>query len=91
MNRVIYKHVIGFGSNVLYVSPCWKPLTVQLQLDSMTLWYETDIDAEIVDKTVAVYGTGQSLSDFSLVNQIYVDTIQIGTMVWHIYAEKGNV
>lgn len=68
-----------------------KILTVQVQrrgaseIDQIAcLWFETDTDAPLMDRTIAIYGTGHPMDS---IPKRYIGTIQEagGVLVWHVY------
>jgi len=58
-------------------------LTAQMQ-DDLCLWFLCDESAEMKDRTIAIYGTGNQIPDEP---GRYISTVQAlgGKLVWHVF------
>ena len=79
---LIYKYPVGH----LIVAPIRKFLTAQSQGDNFVVWAEVDLSKP--DKTYATFAawTGEHIDN----DAIYINTIQDGPIVNHIYAVELN-
>lgn len=50
-----------------------------------TLWTECDLDSKNTPVKIQVVGTGRPFNNHGLE---YIDTVQIGEFVWHLYWTK---
>lgn len=65
----------------------FKPLAVQVQNQQITLWAETPGGEPTRGASVVIVGTGHDVKAEALAGKEYVDTVQNGGYVWHVYAE----
>lgn len=59
-----------------------KILSIQIQHGNVTVWYLCQPEATMVNRRIAIYGTGHEVN--GVVGE-YLATIQIGTLVWHYF------
>ena len=57
-------------------------LKLDVQNDTPTIWAAVDPDADQVVRSVAIVGTGGSMPPEHFE---YVDSVQLGPLVWHIF------
>ena len=85
MSRTIWKYQIPIanGSHTVTLPGVGvRPLHVAMQGDIPTLWVEVDPDAyKTWDIKYQWFGTGHDIPG----NAMYVDTVQDGIFVWHLY------
>jgi hypothetical protein len=77
----IYKYELKEGSVEMPIGA--KILSTQTQNDRPYIWTLVDIDAECEFRNFAIVGTGHDFpeaDDFT-----YINTIQDGQFVWHIF------
>lgn len=62
-------------------------LTAQLQKGKVTLWYTVDPDVTVVTRhrKVKIAGPGGYLANLDLYT--YINSVQDGPYVWHVFAE----
>lgn len=65
----------------------FKPLSVQLQNAQICLWAETPGGEPTKTAEVVIVGTGHEVPDEAIAFKTFVDTVQQGGYVWHVYAE----
>ena len=75
---VIYKYTVG---QVIEAS-INKFLTAQYQDGNLVVWAEVDLEAPKKNYHLAVIWTGEQVQD----DWVYIGTVQIGLIVYHIYA-----
>lgn len=83
--RTIHKKVIRIADyQTVDMSPCGKPLAVQVQDDQPCLWFETDTEVASEPRTILIRGTGHK---FTGKESRYIGTFQIqdGALVFHAY------
>jgi hypothetical protein len=86
--NVIHKFPLHEGArSLIRIQPGFKPLTVQLQHETPTLWAIVD-DARPLEfgRSGVLYATGWSLEDLPA-EAVHLGTIQIDGFVWHYFAE----
>ena len=77
----IYKYELKEGSVEMPIGA--KILTIQTQNNRPYIWALVDIDVECEFRNFAIVGTGHDFpeaDDFT-----YINTIQDGPFVWHIF------
>lgn len=60
-----------------------KFLSVQIQKGKPVIWLQENTAYPKMEKKFRIYGTGFELRD--AVREIYLGTIQIDNLVWHLY------
>ena len=86
--NVIYKYPLTLETPQTLVLPIGsKVLSVQAQNDVPTVWVlQQEGDAAATTEVlVAVIATGQP---FEIENWNYIDTVQIGGFVWHVFMRE---
>jgi hypothetical protein len=69
----------------------WKPLSVQVQGSDLCLWAEVDNDMGMTEPrrvAVRMSRTGDTIHWHGDLK--FVGTVQVGPLVWHVYAEKAS-
>lgn len=61
------------------------PLSVQMQGDQLCLWCQVESEDVKEMRAVFIYATGQPI--MQKVNMQFVDTVQMGPLVWHVFIE----
>lgn len=84
--RVIYKYPLPSAINSVALNANAEILCVQLQENVITMWALVDTDNPIINRTFAVYGTGNEIESFSK----YVGTVQQNQFVWHVFELENN-
>jgi len=64
-----------------------RKLSVQNQGGFVCLWALVDPNAEKRPVEIFIYGTGNPI-DQDITRQLYIDTVQQGQFVWHVFAEE---
>lgn len=81
--RTIHKYVLEFvEAQTIRIPRRCKPLSAQMQNGKLCLWVEVDTDEPAPPVNVYIVGTGHELPTFAM---NYVDTVQVGVFVWHVY------
>lgn len=57
-------------------------LSVQARDGDIYVWAKVDTEKDLVNQSFFVYGTGEPINN---IGQQYLDTVQIGSLVWHVY------
>lgn len=82
--RSIWKFpLLVVGEQVISVPVGSVPISAQFQRGTLCLWAFVETEAETVEQTIHIYGTGGLLPDDD--PGIYVGTVQEGDFVWHVY------
>ena len=76
--KKIYKYEI---EGTLELPVGYKILSIQEQHSKIVMWAEIDVYAQKREVNFIVIGTGWEV----LKNSEYIETVQIGHFVWHIY------
>lgn len=58
--------------------------------DALMLWAHVDITRPIVERLIAVVGTGNPAPDVDDENSVYVGTAICGAFVWHVFDGGEN-
>lgn len=61
-----------------------KILTAQEQGGGVVIWALVNKEAAVCTRYIDAYATGQ---DVDVAGKEYVGTVQVGAMVWHVFAE----
>lgn len=83
---VIWKYPIPLGTSSLRMPRGARLLCVQMQENMGYLWALVDQSSPLVDRHIAIVGTGWTLE--SLPGE-YVGTLQADGYVWHIF-DRGK-
>ena len=83
----IWKYELGYTHEQTIRTPIvWRPIHVEMQDGILCLWAEVDSRSDIVERTIAVYGTGHPLRDMHWQWQHLGSTLAAGgQLVWHVY------
>lgn len=65
-----------------------KILTAQDQNGTLTLWVEVETPRKTATRTIEVIGTGNPISVMD--NRLYIGTVQMDGLVWHVYERTTN-
>lgn len=60
-------------------------LSIQLQGDQPMLWALVDPHNSKATRAILMYGTGWEMPGGMSLQLIYIDTVQIGALVWHYF------
>jgi len=63
-------------------------LTIQNQNNVITLWAKVVLGAESVSRTFRIVGTGNQVEQGFFDTLQFLDTVQVGPMVWHVFETK---
>lgn len=89
MMRSIWKFPLEITHRQLVRAPRgWRPLSVQKQGGQVCLWAMVDTGAEVREHVVRMSVTGHPADEASVLE--FVDTVQTGVLVWHVFAEVGS-
>jgi len=83
--KTIWKYTITEDQSDIEVPGGGTVLTVGNQFGSIVLWVELDPSMTVVERSFKIIGTGWDTS--VTCNMIYIGTVQINQLVWHIYEE----
>ena len=64
-----------------------KIISAQSQSGVLILWAEVDTESILGTRTIRIFGTGNPAD---LLNCRYIDTVQMGALVWHVYETAGS-
>lgn len=80
----IWKYELEPGKNLLKMPAGAKPLTVQTQGGTPTMWALVKEDAPPEHRIISIYGTGHKMPDHP---GVYLGTFQMsdGALVWHVF------
>ena len=88
--KVIYKEQLSITNHQIISLPMdSKILTVQMQKESVCLWYSRDATSaqiDCIDRHIRIIGTGNLYDDEGLK---YIGTVQMagGNLIWHVFEE----
>lgn len=86
--KVIYKYTVELAEcQIVEMKRNAKILSAQIQQGQIRLWALCDPDAPKQERKVFVFGTGNRFEDLPP-DVYYVDTVQTGLLVWHVFAEN---
>lgn len=80
--QIIKKYVVSHGNTTAMMGVEAEILCAQRQGNSLCLWTREEVDAPKIGRTFFVLPTGQQ---FAPVPMKYIDTVQMGEYVWHIF------
>lgn len=63
-------------------------LSAKMQQGSVCLWAEVENTNKVTPRTIEIHGTGNMISMKD--NRAFIDTVQDGQFVWHIYERTTN-
>jgi hypothetical protein len=82
----IYKYWLPIADMYAIMMPIGaEVLSVQAQDGLLCVWAKVDPNAARVGTVFRIYGTGHPLDDTVDTVQEYLGTVQIDSMVWHVY------
>ena len=80
---VIYKYQLDMTLiNRIAMPAKSEILTVQTQSGVLCVWVKCNPDNPSVIRNLAIHGTGNR---FPEVSGIYINTVQMGSLVWHVF------
>ena len=86
-SKVIYKYPLEIiDSQFLELPFNAKILTVQIQESKPQLWALVDPDYETEKRNIRIYGTGHHINQHLKLK--YISTIQINSLVFHIFENE---
>ena len=82
--KTIWKFPLRLTNHQLIDMPVHAQiLSAQVQDGVMTLWAVVNPDSPKMPHTIAIYGTGNYITDENL--GTFIGTLQVDWMVWHIF------
>jgi hypothetical protein len=84
----IYKYYIENypGRNKIKINKEYKILKLGYDPNgNLCIWALVNLDSEMIEIQINVYGTGWPLSKDFITDKQYIDTINDGPFVWHIF------
>lgn len=83
----VYKYPLPHKRRIVQLPKGAHVLTVQMQDELPYLWAKVDPTQPLESRIFHIYGTGQSIPDYSVL--AYVATFQEhgGALVWHVFEE----
>ena len=61
-------------------------LCAQMQNRKLCIWAKVDSDeSQTIDRTILIFGTGNPMP---MAHGDYIDTVQVDSFVWHVFAHK---
>lgn len=64
-------------------------MTAQEQNGVPCLWFSVNTERPLEQRTIHIIGTGHPIEDPKILD--FIDTVQIGPHVWHIFEQIGEV
>jgi hypothetical protein len=87
----IFKYPIPENGNVLMASGS-QILSVQMQNNQLCIWAEVNQKNRPVKQKFIVVGTGFEVPGFASEGYYFLQTVQHGPYVWHVYMlDEGNM
>ena len=84
--KKIYKYELNLGSGWIELPKGAITRKLGVQGNAIFLWAEVDPrEAEKESKCFEVFGTGHEIYEDMGIDRVYVDTVFMGELVWHIY------
>jgi hypothetical protein len=83
--KTIYKYEIGFPRSVILLPAACTILSCQIQRGTIFVWAEVNPDEPDVEVEFECFGTGHSLPPDHHEYLTYLNTVQDGPLVWHVY------
>lgn len=91
MKKSIWKFTFDIKSKVVIPMPKGaKILTAQLQEDKPCMWAVVDTENKKEDRYFEIFGTGHPFPVDIGINRVYINTIQIDNLVFHIFERTDN-
>lgn len=91
---IIYKYPIvtmGVGIDSIKMPAHAQILSAQMQDDIICIWALVDLNESVQeDYSILVVGTGMDLSPHFDKNWHFIDTVQDGAYVWHIFYKNNS-
>jgi hypothetical protein len=84
----IWKYELKVGVNRVPMTPGAKILSAQMQHDKIVLWALVVGGNQLITRVIYVVGTGEDLG-WDPEGWRYVNTVQDGSLVWHVFEEEG--
>lgn len=87
--ETIWKYELSLDKCQQIKAPAgWKPMSVQLQRNTLCLWAVVDTNNKLCSNKVWLHITGEALPDRP-VDRVFVGTIQMPSgIVYHVFAER---
>ena len=88
---VIHKYALPYGARtVLKMQTTSKVLTCQMQRDNLVMWARLFIDDRSSERFFAVLPTGARCVQVSDEHYEYINTVQDGDIVWHVFEVRAR-
>ncbi len=85
---VVYKYEIVGNRHVMNLPTSARVLKVAAQGESIQLWALVNpADKSTARRAFAVFGTGQEITEYQREVMTYIDTVFVGSLVWHVFEE----
>lgn len=86
--RTIYKYRLANRNYQAIDAPAgFTPLSVQIQDSQFTVWGACESERPYRPLSIYIVGTGQPMPEEHI---IYIDTIQAGPYVWHVFYRRND-
>ena len=88
---VIHKYVLPYGvRTILRIPSAASVLTCQVQRDNLVMWARFFIDDINGERVFAVLPTGSMCVQESREHYEYINTVQDGDIVWHVFEVRAR-
>lgn len=85
MSRTIWKFPLDFNNPTIYLSPCAKILSAQMQGGTLCVWAEVNPNARQYAEQLHIFGTGHPMPDGGWEGE-FISTVHLPDgLVFHIY------
>lgn len=87
--RTIYKYKLELKETQRVSMPAYSQIIkAGVQDNEIYIWAIIDTDKELLDKLIRIVGTGNSTDAMTQANY-HIDTVFMGSFVWHIFDLGG--
>jgi hypothetical protein len=84
--KTIFKYPLSVtDTQVLKMPKNADVFSAQFQSDQLCVWGLVDTEAELEDREFRIFGTGHPFEVSGMFR--FVDTVQQGSLVWHIFVK----
>lgn len=85
MTKKVFKYPLTHSINNIDLPDGAQVLTVQMQGNEVMMWALVDPNALPKRREFQVVETGQKFTFDDRTPPVYIETVQMGVMVWHVF------